>query len=117
MTKILRVAKVIGHPVVLAACLILSVLLWMPFGFGYYGWPYRNAFMRYALYWFVWAYPICCLASLVAACAPRMRIGRVILALFCLWVAARGVQVLRSWRMVYVIPLLSKDQPLAGRPE
>lgn len=43
------IINLLVHPIVIILIIITSVLLWMPSGMGYYGWPWHNIFWRIAL--------------------------------------------------------------------
>ena len=43
------VISIISHPVSLVIIVITSVILWMPFGVGYYGFPWEDVGCRIAL--------------------------------------------------------------------
>ena len=99
--------RIVTHPVVLAAAAAASVVLWMPYGFGYYDWPWRNPAARWLLQLFAIGFPLSAAYALKMCSenkAGRFRIGVVTTSLF---VAIWGMWSMLTWTMHYVIPMLN----------
>lgn len=99
--------RIVTHPVVLALAAAASVALWMPYGFGYYDWPWRNPAARWLLQLFAIGFPFFA-AYAFKICsenkAGRFPSGVVTTSLF---VAIWGMWSMLSWTMRYVIPMLN----------
>jgi hypothetical protein len=105
-----RFLRIVAHPVPLALASVLSVFLWMPFGIGYYEWPWQNRLGRWLLEAFVFALPISALIACVLSIVPRFSAGRLTLALLSLVIGMFGVFAMLHWINVFVTPLLERQQ-------
>ncbi len=99
---------VITHPLLLLLANAINVVLWMPFGMGYYGWRWEAAAMRWLIESFVLAFVAISLLGCIVGWWPRIRPGRLVVSVPSLVLSLWGALVLRSWFIVYVAPMVLK---------
>lgn len=110
--RTIRFFGFVAHPVFLVLASALSILLWMPFGVGYYGWPWKDSAARWLLEVFVLTFPISAVIAFVMSIVPQFSAGRFVMALLSLIVAMHGVLAMYHWINVYVGPMLEQGQRL-----
>jgi len=104
-TTLIRAAT---HPTCLSLAAVASVILWMPFGMGYYGWPWESASMRLLLACFVYGLPIVAAVGIIASFTPSLSILRVFISIATLLIALFGIGAMSSWQRSYVLPMLQR---------
>ena len=87
-----RLLRVVTSPVVLGLATLISIILWMPYGFGYYDFPWNNPLAVCLLVVFVVGFPIsaavACFRSLEPDFLPirfTVALGSVLIGLFGLF--------------------------------
>jgi hypothetical protein len=92
------------HPIGLGLVTAISIILWVPFGYGYYGWAWEKPVARAAMQTFVFFIPLYAVVGCAAAISPRFCRGRLTGALFALLAGLYGVMSMSYWLSVYVAP-------------
>lgn len=108
MSMVMRLAR---HPAaisVLIAASLTSFLLWMPFGLGYYDFPWGNPHAVGLLATFVFTFPIACSLSSIGSLSPRFMPVRFVMSLPALLVSLHGVLHMLHWWLVAVPQYLGK---------
>lgn len=115
VTKTIRVA---AHPAILASAAVASAILWMPFGMGYYGWPWQIAAMRVLLVCFVYGFPALAFCGFLAALILEGSSFRTFLAVIALLVGLFGIVAMSFWQKTYVQPMLQRASttPVTSSP-
>lgn len=90
------------HPLTLALGSIISFVLWMPYGIGYYGFPWQDSTAVLSLLAFVMAFPACATRGLIRACHPRFLILNFVVAAISLFVGLHGLLHMLDW-WLYVV--------------
>jgi hypothetical protein len=98
-------------PLLLVGGILASVLLWVPFGMGFYGWPWQYLGWRVALYCFVFAFPVGSAAGCIAAFRGGFSYRRFALPFVALIVGIFGMVCMLDWLTRYVGPMLQGSYP------
>jgi hypothetical protein len=96
------------HPACLSLAAVASIILWMPFGMGYYGWPWHSASMRLMLACFVYSLPLIAVVGIIGAFTPSFSVVRALVSIGTLLVALFGIFAMCSWQSSYVQPMLQR---------
>lgn len=108
METVLRVAR---HPtafIALISASLVSFALWMPFGLGYYDFPWGNPSAVGLLATFVFAFPVTCGLSFLGSLSPRFLPVRFVVSLLALLVSLHGLLHMLHWWFVAVPQYLGK---------
>ena len=97
--------------VLLVLGMLASVILWMPFGMGYYGWPWQRQAWRVVLYAFVFALPIGASVGCFAAFRGGFSFRRFCVPFLALLSGLLGVLAMLDCRSRYVEPMLHGSHP------
>jgi hypothetical protein len=89
--------RILTHPAVLIFLTVLSAILWMPFGIGYYDWPWQNRSMRFFIHFFVFGFMILAAISCIRAFRPKFLIVQFIISSLSLFVSLFGVFAMYWW--------------------
>lgn len=76
----------------------------MPFGVGYYGWPWHDWLMKSLLECFVYGFAFIAGLGVFYAIYPKVVFPRLVLSCFSLLFAALGVFAMLSWEKKYLFP-------------
>lgn len=96
-----RVFAVSTHPVMLILGSLVSIVLWMPFGFGYYDFPWQQWVAVIALFAFVVAFACSAVVALDRACYPQFSPLQFAILIVPFLIGMHGLfQMLRWW--IYV---------------
>lgn len=90
-------ARTSVHPVSLVSATSISVILWMPFGLGYYDFPWDRPLAVLLLLTFVVAFPTSAAAAIVRSCRPRFLPLRFVVAVLSLPVGICGLIHMLVW--------------------
>lgn len=80
----------------------------MPFGIGYYGWPWENRAARWLLEAFVIGFPMTAFIACVMSIVPQFSGARFVAAILFLILGMYGAFAMFHWINVYVGPLLER---------
>jgi len=92
------------HPVAMSLVLASTIFLWMPFGIGYYGWPWEIPAARIAMMMFALGVPIYAASGCIVAAQPKPSPLRLGIAACTLLVGLYGALAMLHWLRVYVGP-------------
>src|SRR5690242_9743428 len=87
----------LAHPAVFLSFMAVSMLLWMPFGVGYYDSPLDSRVTRIAIRAFAYGFVVLALVGCVSALRPRLVVNRLVVASLALVVALLGVGAMLWW--------------------
>jgi hypothetical protein len=73
----------------------------MPFGMGYYGWPWDKPIARTAMQAFVFGVPLYAATGCIASISPKLSPFRLVFAVCALVVGLFGVASMSHWLSVY----------------
>ena len=93
--------RLLIHPASLAMLTAIIIYLWIPFGEGYYGWPWENTAARVGMIAFVLAVPLLGAAGCAAATGPKSSAVRFLVAGCTLIAGLYGVFAMFNWLSVY----------------
>ncbi len=105
--------RTLTHPLVLLCCTVASVFLWMPFGMGYYDWPWDSQLMRFVIRCFVFGFPVLAAVGCVRAFRPQKATGRLVVSSLSLLVALFGVFAMIWWMSMRDVPPNQSPEPTA----
>ena len=74
-----------------------TIILWMPFGLGYYDWPWEEPGARLSMAAFVLGVPLYAAVGCVSALVPRPSTFRLVVASGALVVGVVGVLAMFHW--------------------
>ena len=89
--------RIITHPVGLGLAIMVSIILWMPFGMGYYGYPWEVDSARWKLSLLVKAFPYWATTACLLSLFPRERPLRFFVAAAALCISLFGVKTMTDW--------------------
>ena len=92
------------------AHIAISVLLWMPFGMGYYGWPWERVSFRILIQVVAFAFVVFSGGGLLFALRADRKVFRLVTGIVALLVTAYGVFALYSWKDRYLGFLRARDR-------
>lgn len=84
--------------------LAATILLWMPFGTGYYDWPWEKPAARIAMVAFALGVPIYAAIGCVLATVPKPSPFRLGIAACALLAGLYGAMGMLNWLIVFVAP-------------
>lgn len=90
-------ARALVHPVSLVSASVISVILWMPFGLGYYDFSWDQPLAVLLLLTFVVAFPTSAAAAVARSCRPRFLPLRFFVAVLSLPVGLYGLFHMLVW--------------------
>lgn len=102
----MRIMRIFVHPVTLVLGMLLSIVLWMPFGMGYYGWPWGGFGWRIVLYTFVFIFPLLALGGCIGAISGKFFLFRFLVSISALLIGLVGMCAMLNWMARYVEPML-----------
>lgn len=103
-TDFVRCLRFGTHPIGIGLALGVTIFLWMPFGMGYYGWPWEIPTARVIMVAFVVGVPIYAAISCAVAPIPKPSLFRFGLSVCTLWVGLYGALAMFHWLNVYSGP-------------
>jgi hypothetical protein len=95
--KLLRCLRLVTHPVGLGLVTAATILLWMPFGLGYYDWAWERPTARLSMAAFALGVPLCGALGCVSALVPRPSTFRLLVAFCALVVGVIGLLAMFHW--------------------
>lgn len=109
-----RTAYLLTHPAWLLLASVTSILLWMPFGFGYYPFPWDSTTAVCLLLIFVALFPACAALSLARSYWPKFSLFRFILSTLFLLVSLLGLAHMLHWWHLTTHPAPINDPQRKG---
>jgi hypothetical protein len=106
----------LNHPVLLVAITLVCVVMWMPFGMGYYGWPWEDKIGRIGIQVGAFSFLIIAATAIVASVIPEIRILRLALSILALVASLYGLFALYSWKDRYLEFVRQRDSHTERRP-
>jgi hypothetical protein len=103
MGDLKTLSRAISHPVVLVLESIASITLWMPYGMGYYTFPWGNAPAVLLLLLFVSSFTVVATIAVVQAFFPRLRPFKAAISLLSFAIAIHGLCHMLHW-WIHVVP-------------
>lgn len=101
------VVEIVTHPAAMVLAVAASIFLWMPFGMGYYGYPWEDESARWMLTVLVKAFPVWAATACVLSLLRKQRTLRFVVSLVALWTAIYGVKCMTGWVPAYLEHLKS----------
>jgi len=110
------VIRKLSHPAFLLLIIAACILLWMPFGMGYYGWPWEDKIGEIGIQVIAFAFLFIAAIALFGSLRPNVRTLRLILSVVALLVSLWGLLALYHWKNRYRGPLPPSDRPVEEMP-
>ena len=99
-----RWLRFVTHPAGMGLALAATIVLWMPFGMGYYGWPWERPAARLAMAAFALGVPLYAAIGCAAAAGPKPSPFRLGVAACTLLPGLCGALAMLHWLRVYTGP-------------
>ena len=100
-----RLLRVVTNPGMLGLASLVSVILWMPFGFGYYDFPWGTPFAVCLLIVFVIGFPMAAALACVRSLEPQFAPIRFTIALASLFIGLFGLFHMLNWITRFAVNL------------
>lgn len=94
--------RALAHPLLLLVASLASIVLWIPYGFGYYEYPWRNRLARWSLQLFAIAFPLLAGVSIANSIKNRSFGPGFVVAILSLVIGSFGCFSMAVWTMTYV---------------
>jgi len=92
-----RCLRFVTHPVGMGLALAATIFLWMPFGMGYYGWPWEIPAARMAVAAFALGVPVYAAIGCAVAAVPKPSFFRLSVAASTLLAGLYSVLAMLQW--------------------
>lgn len=94
--------RVLSHPLLLLVASLASIVLWIPYGFGYYEYPWTNRLARWSLQLFAVAFPMLAGVSIAHSIKTRSFGLGFVMAILSLMIGSFGCFAMAEWTVTYV---------------
>jgi hypothetical protein len=108
--RIRTAIRLMTHPLALWLIVAVSVVLWMPFGMGYYGWPWEQIFYRVLIQVVAFSFVVLSGVGLFLAFRAERKAFRVVTGIIALLVTVFGVLALYGWKDDYLDFIRLRDE-------
>jgi hypothetical protein len=105
----MKILQTVTHPMILIVLAAISALLWMPFGIGYYEWPWKNLSMRALIQGFAIGFVLLAIMGCVISARPQLSVGRLAVSVLSAIVALYCLFAMYHWMGRYVRPVLQNS--------